>query len=314
MLRVPWQSFNSSFTRGVLINAQMYGQESRTVDSLQSDRVSENSSCSRFSTDAGCGEHFVLIRSRAGIRFTDATDELSREYAAALEKERLSDSTVVFSRLFVSDWANQKDALNDSWLLDRLRQGALSIVEQKPVGGGQFSLFSYHLRRRAGATFVKQISNKFSDCQNTVIASLENYRLLFTATMDSPSIGGLTKGQIVRMEAPTHLSPAILYNVTFERGLRVRFGDRSHLYISGTASINSKGEVLHAGDVEKQTRRTIANLRALLAEHSASPSDMAYLLVYCRSFHEWERIRRVLREEIGETVPVISVQAKVCRP
>jgi enamine deaminase RidA (YjgF/YER057c/UK114 family) len=386
-----------------LINARMYDHERGIVNSMQTDRVSDNSSCSRFSTGVGCEEHFVLIRTRPGICCSDAIEELSREYSAALETEGLSDATVVFSRLFAGDYVNQRETVNDSALLKRLRLGALSIVEQNPVGGGQFSLFSYHIRRRACATFVKQISNKFPDCRNTIMASLENYRLLFTAnyvheegpdaysqtteifnalnaslersgmnlpangirtwifmrdidknytdmvrarkdffashgltnktrylastgiegagvslahfvTVDSLSIGGLGKGQIIRMEAPSHLSPTILYNVTFERGLKVRFGDRSHLYISGTASINNKGEVVHVGDVEMQARRTIENLRALLAEHSASISDMAYLLVYIRNFHDWELIRGVLHETIGTTIPVISVQAKVCRP
>jgi enamine deaminase RidA (YjgF/YER057c/UK114 family) len=381
----------------------MNHHERQTVGSIEVHRLSDNVSCSCFSTDAGCREASVAVRTRPGIRFADAIDELLRDYGAALEKEGLSDATVVFSRLFAGDYANQKEALNASELLRCLRQGALSIIEQKPVGGGQFSLFSYHIQRRAGATFTKQISHASDECRNTIIASLENYRLLFTAnyahgetpdaycqtneifnalnatieqsgmnlpangirtwifvrdidnnykdmvrarkeyftshgltsktrylastgiegagvssahivTVDSLSIGGLSKGQIVRMEAPTHLSPAILYNVTFERGLRVRFGDRSHLYISGTASINNKGEVLHAGDVERQTQRTIENLRALLANHFATIKDIAYLLVYIRSFHDWALIRRVLRDEIGETVPVISVQAKVCRP
>ncbi len=57
-------------------------------------------------------------------------------------------------------------------------------------------------------------------------------------TMDSLSIGNLKEEQIVRMEALENLSSTIVYGVTFERGTRIRFGDRSHLYISGTASID----------------------------------------------------------------------------
>ena len=40
-------------------------------------------------------------------------------------------------------------------------------------------------------------------------------------TVDSFSIGGLKPGQIVRMEAPTPMSPTIVYGVTFERGRRI---------------------------------------------------------------------------------------------
>jgi len=337
------------------------------------------------------------------VRFTKALDELSREYGAALEAEGLSDATVVFSRLFTSDYINQKESIDSSGLLVCLRQGALSVIEQKPVGGGQFSLFSYHILRHPGATFTKQISCNGATPKNSITACLDNYRLLFTAnydnnetfdayaqtteifkemnqsinlsgmnlldntirtwiyvrdidnhyknmvrsrkeffsnngltektrylastgiegagstpanlvTIDSLSIGGLVKGQIVRMEALTHLSPTILYNVTFERGLKVTFGDRSHLYISGTASINNKGDVLHVGDVEMQTRRTLENLKILLSNQGATIKDMAYLMVYIRSFQEWNMIRRVIVDEIGETIPLIAFEAKVCRP
>jgi enamine deaminase RidA (YjgF/YER057c/UK114 family) len=102
--------------------------------------------------------------------------------------------------------------------------------------------------------------------------------------------------------------------VTFERGLRIIFGDRSHLYISGTASVNNKGDVVHTGDVQAQTRRTVENLRALLREQGATLSDMAYVLVYIRNFHEWDLVRSVLKEEFGETIPLISCEARVCRP
>lgn len=133
-------------------------------------------------------------------------------------------------------------------------------------------------------------------------------------TVDSLSIGGLVPEQIIRMEAPTHMSPTIMYGVTFERGLRIRFGDRSHLYISGTASIDDKGVVLYLSDVVKQAERTVENLRALLKEQQASFSDLAYLLCYVRNFHEWGLIEKVLLAKIGSEVPIIPVAAKVCRP
>jgi enamine deaminase RidA (YjgF/YER057c/UK114 family) len=133
-------------------------------------------------------------------------------------------------------------------------------------------------------------------------------------SVDSLSIRGLAAEQVVRMEALSHLSPTILYGVTFERGLRVRFGDRSHLYISGTASINSKGEVLHEGDAELQTRRAIENVRALLETQSATLDDMAYVIAYVRNVHDRQRVRTVLDEELGRNIPLVFIEAAVCRP
>ena len=133
-------------------------------------------------------------------------------------------------------------------------------------------------------------------------------------SVDSLSIGGLAAGQTVRMEARSHLSPTILYGVTFERGLRVRFGDRSHLHISGTASINVKGEVLYPGDAEAQTRRTIENVRALLEAQGATLNDMAYGIVYMRNAHDRDLVGRVLDDDLGEKVPLVFAEAAVCRP
>jgi enamine deaminase RidA (YjgF/YER057c/UK114 family) len=133
-------------------------------------------------------------------------------------------------------------------------------------------------------------------------------------SVDALSVGGLAAGQVVRMEALSHMQPTILYGVTFERGLRVRFGDRSHLYVSGTASIDNQGAVLHAGDAKLQTRRAIENLRALLEAQSATVDDMAYVIAYVRNGHDRQQVGRVLEEELGGSVPLVFAEAAVCRP
>jgi enamine deaminase RidA (YjgF/YER057c/UK114 family) len=133
-------------------------------------------------------------------------------------------------------------------------------------------------------------------------------------SVDSLSIGGLAAGQVVRMEALSHLGPTVHYGVTFERGLRVRFGDRSHLHVSGTASINTQGEVLHEGDAELQTRRAVENIRALLAAQSATLGDMAYAIAYVRNMHDRRHVRRVLDAELGAGTPLVVTEAAVCRP
>ena len=49
--------------------------------------------------------------------------------------------------------------------------------------------------------------------------------------------------------ARTHLSPTYDYGVTFERGVRIDAGGHHATLISGTASIDHKGNILHEGDV-----------------------------------------------------------------
>jgi enamine deaminase RidA (YjgF/YER057c/UK114 family) len=133
-------------------------------------------------------------------------------------------------------------------------------------------------------------------------------------SVDALSVGGLVPGQLVRMEALSHLGPTFRYGVTFERGLRVRFGDRSHLYVSGTASIDNQGEVLHEGNAELQARRAFANVRALLAAQSATLDDLVYVIAYVRNAHDRQPVRKVLDEELGAEVPLVFTEAAVCRP
>ena len=132
--------------------------------------------------------------------------------------------------------------------------------------------------------------------------------------VDGFSVADLEPEQIVRMEALENLSPTIDYGVTFERGLRVRYGDRSHLYISGTASIDKFGKILHYGDVRRQTVRTIENVEALLTPHGGSLEDMAYLLVYVRDPHSLGAVKAIVEEHVSQSVPTLFIEGCVCRP
>lgn len=142
-------------------------------------------------------------------------------------------------------------------------------------------------------------------------AKLEDSRKL--VSLDALSIGNIQPEQIIRMEALGNLCPAHSYGVTFERGTRVQFGDRAHLYISGTASIDHQGEVLHPGDVVKQTKRTLDNIEALLKPNGATLEDMMYFILYIRNWKEAPAVIRLFHERVSPRKPFILVEASVCR-
>jgi enamine deaminase RidA (YjgF/YER057c/UK114 family) len=133
-------------------------------------------------------------------------------------------------------------------------------------------------------------------------------------SMDSLTFGGLWEKQILPMNALGNLPLTITYGVTFERGLRIKFGDRSHLYISGTASIDKEGKIMHGGDVENQTRRTLDNIKMLLKNQGASLSDMAYLLCYVRNVKHFDCVNAILKDGLPRDIPLAIVQGAVCRP
>lgn len=113
--------------------------------------------------------------------------------------------------------------------------------------------------------------------------------------------------------APTHLNPTYEYGVTFERGTVLEFGDRAHVLISGTASINNKGEVVHVGDIIKQTERMWENVETLLTEGGATFDDVMHLVVYLRDTADYALVKQMFEKRFPN-MPTVFVLAPVCRP
>lgn len=113
--------------------------------------------------------------------------------------------------------------------------------------------------------------------------------------------------------APTHLNPTYEYGVTFERGTRLDCGDNRRVFISGTASINNRGEVVHVGDVVAQTERMIENVGILLEEGGASFADVREVSVYLRNAEDYLKVAGIF-EELCSNIPYVIVLAPVCRP
>ena len=134
-----------------------------------------------------------------------------------------------------------------------------------------------------------------------------------TVLMDAWSILGLQSGQMSYLNAFDALCPTHDYNVTFERGTRIAYGDRAHCLISGTASIDGAGQVVHRGDVTRQLDRALANMAALLADGGATLAALTHLVVYLRDTADTPWITAALAERFP-TLPVLVLRAAVCRP
>ena len=131
--------------------------------------------------------------------------------------------------------------------------------------------------------------------------------------MDNYAIAGVKPEQIHYLYAPTHLNRTSDYGVSFERGTYVDYADRRHVFISGTASINNKGEVMYAKDVEQQTRRMWENVEALLAESECTYDDVCEMIVYLRDIADYDLVCALYQERFPGK-PVVIVHAPVCRP
>lgn len=131
--------------------------------------------------------------------------------------------------------------------------------------------------------------------------------------MDAYSVLGVKDQQIKFLTAPDHLNPTHEYGVTFERGTSIDYGDRRHIFISGTASIDNKGDILHTEDVAKQVERVGENITALLADADSTNEDIAQMIIYLRDLSDAEAIAPYLNFQYRD-VPKVVVHAPVCRP
>jgi chorismate lyase / 3-hydroxybenzoate synthase len=105
---------------------------------------------------------------------------------------------------------------------------------------------------------------------------------------------------------------------TFSRASLVRLEQGEVLFVSGTASIVGHAS-LHPGDVVAQTRETMANIEAVLAEANRLARQTRFELadlyykVYVRDPADLEQIRAELTRHVGDALRAVYLQADVCR-
>ena len=107
---------------------------------------------------------------------------------------------------------------------------------------------------------------------------------------------------------------------SFSRGMRIDLNGLVILLISGTASINERGESVHIGDFRAQMQRTLANITALLEAEGATWHDIVRTTCYLRdmdrdyaAFNE-ERTEFYRQQNLDPLPASTGIQAILCRP
>lgn len=132
-------------------------------------------------------------------------------------------------------------------------------------------------------------------------------------TLDAYAAVGMSQEKVTYLKGSTHLNPTHEYGVTFERGTAVEYEDRTHVLISGTASIDNKGQIVHPGDVKAQTLRMWENVEVLLDEAGCTYDDVMHMIVYLRDIADYADVKSLYDERFPDH-PKVFVWAPVCRP
>lgn len=201
-------------------------------------------------------------------------------YAGALQRRggSLADNclrTWIFVRDVDRDYAGMVEARNEVFALNGLTEDS-HYIASTGIGG----------KHSAGAALV---------------------------TMDAFAIEGLKPSQIKYLYAPLHMSRTSEYGVSFERGTAVDFDGRRLVLISGTASIDRHGKVLHPMDVRSQAERMLENVEALLKEAGLGFEDVGYVIVYLRDLTDYPIVKEMFDKRFPD-IPRVITLAAVCRP
>ncbi|MFC1554133.1 Rid family hydrolase [candidate division KSB1 bacterium] len=131
--------------------------------------------------------------------------------------------------------------------------------------------------------------------------------------MDAYAVAGINQKKVRYIQAPEYLSPTHIYGVTFERATTVELGNTDFLFISGTASIDKKGDIVHPGDVVRQAERTLQNVTALIDYAGFVKDDLSSFIVYLRDPADYEFVKPII-DNYSSRLPAVYVKAQVCRP
>ena len=87
------------------------------------------------------------------------------------------------------------------------------------------------------------------------------------------------------------------------------------VFVAGQVGVDAHGKPTGDGGMAAQTRQTIANIVAVLAEAGATLTDVVSATVYVKDFSEYEVFDRVWRECFGDHKPArATVKAELVHP
>lgn len=325
-------------------------------------------------------DQYKIISDRGQGLFAERLTGLYDEVKAYLSDEERAGRTLVYTKIFLSDIANQDEALRQSALMtDILGRANNTVIQQSPIGGAKIGLLlktsdeadaftldslrltddevmnfgSYTqtvmlfekylaLLKERGLTlkehcvrtwiYVRDIDTNYDGVVKARNDIFRQHGLTVdTHFIASTGIGGRAVGKNVcvaidfltardvqpadqlYLKALDHLNPTHEYGVAFERGTRITLPHKYEYFISGTASIDCHGEVVHTGDIIRQTGRLLENIGALLADGGATMADVRYFIVYLRDLADAAVVDGYMAEHYPD-VPRIITHAKVCRP
>jgi reactive intermediate/imine deaminase len=98
----------------------------------------------------------------------------------------------------------------------------------------------------------------------------------------------------------------------YSHGIKIPLAGADLIFVTGQKAMDSKGNVLFPGDMEKQTEVVFENIRKVLAEAGADIEDIVKAQIFTLNIKEFDKISKVRNRYFEKTLPV-SVMVEVPR-
>jgi 2-iminobutanoate/2-iminopropanoate deaminase len=121
------------------------------------------------------------------------------------------------------------------------------------------------------------------------------------------------------ISATDFLNDPIEYNKSFSRGIKIVSGGVATLFISGTASLDEKGDTYCPNNFTAQAKRVFANISSLLASKGACWHNVVqtrcYLKYIRRDYRKFNEIRNWFykKEKLNPYPASVCIGARLCR-
>jgi enamine deaminase RidA (YjgF/YER057c/UK114 family) len=102
------------------------------------------------------------------------------------------------------------------------------------------------------------------------------------------------------------------YGSAFSRAMRVSEPGQNWIFVSGTASINEKGETVHIGDLPSQVEQTVEVVNYLIKPEGASFSDLCEATVFLKKKSDFSLYQETAKSLGISDIPAIYLVADVC--
>jgi enamine deaminase RidA (YjgF/YER057c/UK114 family) len=132
--------------------------------------------------------------------------------------------------------------------------------------------------------------------------------------MDLYAVGGAGQATVEAMNAAP-MGEASAYGSFFARGAVVRELGQKIAFLSGTASIDQRGQVVAPGDGKGQLRRMFANAAGVLGQAGLGLADAVSVTAYLQQARLLPEFRRAAQAAgLPASTPTAIVVADICRP